>query len=99
MFMKIWECNGLVIYQTRSDIMNDETIYSNLVDNLHLRFEYYSLRIELAKREKSRTDMIHYEAKLELIGDLLNGIELRDGKIIDLYPELIETMRKDMELE
>lgn len=79
--------------------MNDETIYSNLVDNLHIRYEYYSIRIKLVKIEKSRYDKAQYEAKLEVMTDLINDIEFRDGKIIDFYPESIETMRKDMELE
>jgi len=70
----------------------------NIIENLRTRYEYYSLRIKLAMREKSRTDRIQYEAKLELVGDLIKEIELKDGKIIDFYPESIETMRKDMEI-
>lgn len=73
--------------------MNDETIYSNLFDNLHYRYQYYNLRVLEAQANRERSREAMYKDKLEVIESLFRDIH-NDGIICDYYPPEIEKLMK-----
>lgn len=78
--------------------MNDETIYSNLIDNLHYRYEYYNLRVLEAQKENNKLREKMYKDKMEVIESLFRDIH-NDGIICEYYLPEIEKLKNNLKEE
>ena len=67
--------------------------HKQLLKNLELRYEYYSIMHDESRNECNRDNAYAYSIKMELVKDLIKNIEF-DRKIPEIYLKTILEKRK-----
>jgi len=75
--------------------MTEDELFKNLINNLHIRYEYYKYKIYEATKglDKSRYNKLNYEAKKEVVKSILNELGMSNGIIVEYYPKALEMLK------